>query len=69
MIIYVKPGRNKRPVYIIADRQEPGIEESETERNVKQLMDAFLTVFKGIMLFAGIIAVIGFIIAGMSLSL
>ncbi len=69
MIIYVKPGRNKRPVYIIADGQKPEMEESETERNVKQLMDAFLTVFKGIMLFAGIMAVIGFIAAGMSLSL
>lgn len=69
MIIYVKPGRNKKPVYIIADGQEPDIEESETEKNVKQLMDAFLTVFKGVMLFAGIMAVIGFIVAGMSLTL
>lgn len=69
MIIYVKPGRNKRPVYIIADGQEPDMKESETEKNMKQLIDAFLTVFKGIMLLAGVMAMIGFIIAGMSLSL
>lgn len=69
MIIYVKPGRNKRPVYIIADGEEPDTNESDTEKSVKQLMDAFLTVFKGIMLFAGILAVIGFIVAGMSLAL
>ncbi len=69
MIIYVKPGRNKRPVYIIADGQKPDMKESDAERSVKQLMDAFLTVFKGIMVFAGVMAVIGFIVVGISLPL
>lgn len=61
MIIYVKPGRNKKPVYIIADGQEPDTKESDAERTVKQLIEAFLAAFKGIIIAAGGLAIIGFI--------
>lgn len=61
MIIYVKPGRNKRPVYIIADGQEPDSKESDAEKTVKQLIDASVTVFKGIIILTGGLAIIGFI--------
>lgn len=61
MIIYVKPGRNKRPVYIIADGQDPNTIESDTEKTVKQLIDASITVFKGIIILTGSLAIIGFI--------
>lgn len=61
MIIYVKPGRNKRPVYIIADEQGADTKDSEAENTVKQVIDAYLTIFKGIIIFAGSLAIIGFI--------
>lgn len=64
MIIHVKPGRNKQPVYIYEDGKN---EEDIKKDTVGQSIDEFCKFLKYVMLATGIMAVAGFIIVGLNL--
>ncbi len=66
MIIHVKPGRNKRPVYIIEDDQKTDIQPGK-QGIMQQLIESFINILKYIIVIISTIAVAGFLVVAMHL--